>query len=277
MPVIKSVKLRRTLGMHVSGNEMKDISRKFPNKDVSNADKHLKKDVDRIAKTINHTEKDKCHEMANFLISVKGTYYYTDAVKKAINEYVIKHACSKKAKDAIIKYTGSEFVRLNYFLRESLPLNGSLQEIVDGLNEVYAKNVNSDYVLKTFRGGPNKTHLSKAKEGDIITVKGYLSTSRDVEVAKMFTMLDFGVVFNSNAKGELDIIFGKSHCDISGLSKHKYEQEELYPHGVTFRKVFQCNHKNITINVLEEVSGELGDARSEELRKTKGIQRSHSF
>ncbi len=277
MPVIKSVKLRRKLGMHMSGNEIKDITRKSPNKDMSNADKSLKKDIDRIAKTINHTEKDKCHEMANFLISVKGTYYYTDTVKKAINEYVIKHVCSKKAKDAIIKYTGSEFVRLNYFLRTGLPLNGTLQEIVDGLNEVYAKNTNSDYVLKTFRGVSHKTELSKAKEGDIITIKGYLSTSRDVKVAKMFTTLDFGVILNSNAKGELDIIFGKNHCDISGLSEHKDEQEELYPHGAKFRKVFQCNHENVTINVLEEVSEELGDAHSGENRKTKEIQRSHSF
>ncbi|EHB8454738.1 TPA: hypothetical protein G8431_004455 [Salmonella enterica] len=133
MSVINSVYLRRTLGMHVSGNEMKDISRRYPNGDVSNADKYFKRHVNRILKTINHTKKDKCHEMADFLKCIKETCYYTPAVKRALNEYVIKHVCSGKAKDAIKKYTGEEYQNLNAFLRTGLPLDGTMQEIVEGL------------------------------------------------------------------------------------------------------------------------------------------------
>lgn len=294
MPVINSVCLRRTLGMHVSGNEMKDISRRYSNGNVNNGDAHFNKDVNRVVRTINYTKNSKCHEMADFLKSMKGTSYYTPAVKRALNEYVIRHVCSKKAKNAIKEYTGAVAVsqKLNHFLKTGLPLDGTMQEIVEGLNEVFSKNPNSDYVLKTFNGSPHKTRLSEVKEGETIVVKGYLSTSRDVNVAHYFMggfdIIDkfdfpFFVLPRLNTEGELNVIFGKSHCDISGLSVFKGEQEELYPHGVEFRKLFQCVHKGITINVLEEVSEDLGDFRSGDLRKVKSAffdnetQRFHSF
>ncbi|EER9981224.1 hypothetical protein AAET14_004440 [Escherichia coli] len=276
MPVINSVCLRGTLGMHVSGNEMKDISRRYSNGNVNNGDAHFNKDVNRVLRTINHTKKSKCHEMADFLKSMKGTSYYTPAVKRALNEYVIRHVCSEKAKNAIKEYTGAGHKNLNYFLKTGLPLDGTMQEIVEGLNEVFSKNPNSDYVLKTFNGSPHKTRLSEVKEGETIVVKGYLSTSRDVNVAhsfmEEFEEFEIFPVFalpTLNAEGELNVIFGKSHCDISGLSVFKREKEELYPHGVEFRKLFQCVHKGITINVLEEVSEDLGDFRSGDLRKVK--------
>ncbi|ENJ4210998.1 hypothetical protein AB1D78_004084 [Escherichia coli] len=292
MPVINSVCLRRTLGMHVSGNEMKDISRRYSNGNVNNGDVHFNKDVNRVLRTIRHTKKSKCHEMAEFLKSMKGTSYYTPAVKRALNEYVIRHVCSEKAINAIKKYTGAECQNLNYFLEAGLPLDETMQEIVEGLNEAFSKNPNSDYVLKTFSGSPHKTRLSEVKEGETIVVKGYLSTSRDVNVAHFFRVdiedfekIDFFplLALPTLAKGELNVIFGKSHSDISGLSVFKIEKEELYPHGVEFRKLFQCNHKGITINVLEEVSEDLGNFRSGDLRKVKSAffdnetQRFHSF
>lgn len=77
--------------MHVSGDEMKEISKKYPNGNVKNADKNLKRDVKRIANTINSTNKSKCHEMARFLTSIKGTCYYTSFVQKSLDNYAIKH------------------------------------------------------------------------------------------------------------------------------------------------------------------------------------------
>lgn len=42
MPIINSVHIRRMLGLHVSGNEMKEISRKYQSGNISYIDKYLK-------------------------------------------------------------------------------------------------------------------------------------------------------------------------------------------------------------------------------------------
>ncbi|HFV4884574.1 TPA: hypothetical protein ACH9PF_004592, partial [Escherichia coli] len=91
MPIINSVHIRRMLGLHVSGNEMKEISRKYQSGNISYIDKYLKRDIKRISKTINNTNKPKCHEMAKFLLILKDTCYYTSFSKKSLDEYVIKY------------------------------------------------------------------------------------------------------------------------------------------------------------------------------------------
>ena len=311
MSIINSVHLRRAFGMHVSGDEMKEISKKHPNGNVNNADKNLKKDVKRIANTINSTNKSKCHEMARFLTSIKGTCYYTSFVQKSLDNYAIKHGrnnesrtinknfnnheelnknanknieqsrqshiyinadsarknhssdseyanvfsnssnkneyanvFSNNAESAIRLYTGFEYKKLNKALRNSLPLNGTMQEIIDGLNEMFSKNPNFGSVLRTYRGVPHKTNLSDLKEGEVCTVKGYLSTSRDKNVANNF--------INGNSGGELNVIFGRNHCDVSKYSNYPHEKEELYPHGVKMRKLFQYDLGMLHINILEE-------------------------
>ena len=324
MSIINSVHLRRAFGMHVSGDEMKEISKKYPNGNVKNADKNLKRDVKRIANTINSTNKSKCHEMARFLTSIKGTCYYTSFVQKSLDNYAIKHGrniesrtinknfnnheelnnnanknigqsrqshisehrfnkknhsneheyanifsnssneseyttvssnssneheyanvFSKKAKSAIQLYTGCEYRQLNDALRNSLPLNGTMQEIIEGLNEVFSKNPNFGSVLRTYRGVPHKTNLSDLKEGEVCTVKGYLSTSRNKDIANGF---------KGERGEELNLIFGRSHCDMSKYSEFPNEEEELYPHGVKMRKLFQYNLGGVHINILEELN-----------------------
>ncbi len=298
MSIINSVHLRRAFGMHVSGDEMKEISKKYPNGNVKNADKNLKRDVKRIANTINSTNKSKCHEMARFLTSIKGTCYYTSFVQKSLDNYAIKHGrniesrtinknfnnheelnnnanknigqsrqshiyehglnkknhsneheyanvFSKSAKSAIELYTGCEYRQLNDALRNSLPLNGTMQEIIKGLNEVFSKNPNFGSVLRTYRGVPHKTNLSDLKEGEVCTVKGYLSTSRNKDIANDF---------KGERGGELNVIFGRSHCDMSKYSELPYEEEELYPHGVKMRKLFQYDLGGVHINILEELN-----------------------
>ncbi len=298
MSIINSVHLRRAFGMHVSGDEMKEISKKYPNGNVKNADKNLKRDVKRIANTINSTNKSKCHEMARFLTSIKGTCYYTSFVQKSLDNYAIKHGrniesrtinknfnnheelnnnanknigqsrqshiyehgfnkknhsneheyanvFSKSAKSAIELYTGCEYRQLNDALRNSLPLNGTMQEIIKGLNEVFSKNPNFGSVLRTYRGVPHKTNLSDLKEGEVCTVKGYLSTSRNKDIANGF---------KGERGGELNVIFGRNHCDMSKYSKFPDEEEELYPHGVKMRKLFQYDLGGIHINILEELN-----------------------
>ncbi|HAV9130737.1 TPA: hypothetical protein JLE90_004809 [Escherichia coli] len=349
MSIINSVHLRRAFGMHVSGDEMKEIAKKYPNGNVKNADKNLKRDVKRIANTINSTHKSKCHEMARFLTSIKGTCYYTSFVQKSLDNYAIKHGrniesrtinknfsnhevlnnnsnknigqssqshiyehrfnkknhsneneyanvfsnssnnseyatvssnnsnnseyatvssnnsneneyanvfsnnsneneyvnvFSNNAKSAIRRYTGCEYSELNNALRNSLPINGSMQEIIDGLNEMFSKNPNFGSVLRTYRGVPHKTNLSDLKEGEVCTVKGYLSTTRDKNIANGFK----GV-----SGGELNVIFGENHCDISKYSHFANEEEELYPHGVKMRKLFQYDLGDVHINILEEL------------------------
>lgn len=298
MSIINSVHLRRAFGMHVSGDEMKEISKKYPNGNVKNADKNLKRDVKRIAKTINSTNKSKCHEMARFLTSIKGTCYYTSFVQKSLDNYAIKHGrniesrtinknfnnheelnnnvyknigqsrqshiyehglnkknhsneheyanvFSKSAKSAIELYTGYEYKQLNDALRNSLPLNGAMQEIIKGLNEVFSKNPNFGSVLRTYRGVPHKTNLSDLKEGEVCTVKGYLSTSRNKDIANGF---------KGKRGGELNVIFGRNHCDMSKYSKFPGEEEELYPHGVKVKKLFQYDLGGVHINILEELN-----------------------
>ena len=311
MSIINSVHLRRAFGMHVSGDEMKEISKKYPNGNVKNADKNLKRDVKRIANTINSTNKSKCHEMARFLTSIKGTCYYTSFVQKSLDNYAIKHGrniesrtinknfnnheelnnnanknigqsrqshiyehgfnkknhsneheyanvfsdssneheyanvFSKSAKSAIELYTGCEYRQLNDALRNSLPLNGTMQEIIKGLNEVFSKNPNFGSVLRTYRGVPHKTNLSDLKEGEVCTVKGYLSTSRNKDIANGF---------KGERGGELNVIFGRNHCDMSKCSEFPDEEEELYPHGVKMRKLFQYDLGGVHINILEELN-----------------------
>ncbi len=311
MSIINSVHLRRAFGMHVSGDEMKEISKKYPNGNVKNADKNLKRDVKRIANTINSTNKSKCHEMARFLTSIKGTCYYTSFVQKSLDNYAIKHGrniesrtinknfnnheelnnnanknigqshqshiyehgfnkknhsneheytnvfsdgsneheyanvFSKSAKSAIELYTGCGYRQLNDALRNSLPLNGTMQEIIKGLNEVFSKNPNFGSVLRTYRGVPHKTNLSDLKEGEVCTVKGYLSTSRNKDIANDF---------KGERGGELNVIFGRNHCDMSKYSEFPYEEEELYPHGVKIRKLFQYDLGGVHINILEELN-----------------------
>lgn len=298
MSIINSVHLRRAFGMHVSGDEMKEISKKYPNGNVKNADKNLKRDVKRIANTINSTNKSKCHEMARFLTSIKGTCYYISFVQKSLDNYAIKHGrniesrtinknfnnheelnnnanknigqgrqshiyehgfnkknhsneheyanvFSKRAKSAIELYTGCEYRQLNDALRNSLPLNGTMQEIIKGLNEVFSKNPNFGSVLRTYRGVPHKTNLSDLKEGEVCTVKGYLSTSRNKDIANGF---------KGERGGELNVIFGRNHCDMSKYSEFPDEEEELYPHGVKMRKLFQYDLGGVHINILEELN-----------------------
>ncbi|WP_250299291.1 ADP-ribosyltransferase [Escherichia coli] len=244
MPIINSVHIRRMLGLHVSGNEMKEISRKYQSGNISYIDKYLKRDIKRISKTINNTNKPKCHEMAKFLLILKDTCYYTSFSKKSLDEYVIKYGhgfvgntCnenipsppaatntptnnssehvnvyskktmnnfqkntggryknlnehanlySEKTIDALKRYTGSEYKELNDALRRGLPLDKKMWEIKKGLDEIFSKNPNDGFLLKTFRGVPRKTNLSDLKEGEIGIVKGYLSTSRNVNNARGF-------------------------------------------------------------------------------------------
>ncbi|ENY9402732.1 ADP-ribosyltransferase [Salmonella enterica] len=347
MSIINSTHIRRSLGLHVSSNEMKGITQKYPNGDIKNADKHLKRDIKRISNTINETDNlIKCHMMANFLKSIKDTNYYTPSVKKSLLEYTIKHgrdvirqSCNKskgnneseyanvggvataskgdyeneydnlsgvataskgdneneydnlssvatasksdneneydnlssvatasksdneneyantysaKAICALEKYTGTGYLELNNALRNSLPLDGTMQEVIKGLNEIFAKNPDFGSLLKTFRGVSHKTNLSALKEGEIEVIKGYLSTSRDVNVANNFRGMD---------GEELNIFFGKSHCDLSKKSKYPFEQEELYPHGIKVRKLFQHDLGKMRINIFEEVTKESTSVR----------------
>ncbi|EAB4961044.1 hypothetical protein EG494_19110 [Salmonella enterica] len=330
MSIINSTHIRRSLGLHVSSNEMKGIIQKYPNGDIKNADKHLKRDIKRISNTINETNKlIKCHMMANFLKSIKDTNYYTPSVKKSLLEYTIKHgrdvirqSCNKskgnneseyanvggvataskgdyeneydnlsgvatvskgdneneyantysaKAICALEKYTGTGYLELNNALRNSLPLDGTMQEVIKGLNEIFAKNPDFGSLLKTFRGVSHKTNLSALKEGEIEVIKGYLSTSRDVNVANNFRGM---------GGEELNIFFGKSHCDLSKKSKYPFEQEELYPHGIKVRKLFQHDLGKMRINIFEEVTKESTSVRKTgaalDLATEKEIPKTHN-
>ncbi|ELY5855635.1 hypothetical protein SNN70_004258, partial [Cronobacter malonaticus] len=163
--------------------------------------------------------------------------------KNHSNEHEYANVFSKNAKSAIQLYTGCEYRQLNDALRNSLPLNGTMQEIIEGLNEVFSKNPNFGSVLRTYRGVPHKTNLSDLKEGEVCTVKGYLSTSRNKDIANGF---------KGERGEELNVIFGRNHCDMSKYSEFPNEEEELYPHGVKMRKLFQYDLGGVHINILEE-------------------------
>ncbi len=170
------------------------------------------------------------HEYANIFNNSSNESEYTTVSSNSSNENEYANVFSKNAKSAIKLYTGCEYRQLNDALRNSLPLNGTMQEIIEGLNEVFSKNPNFGSVLRTYRGVPHKTNLSDLKEGEVCTVKGYLSTSRNKDIANCFK----GV-----RGGELNVIFGRNHCDMSKYSEVPGEEEELYPHGVKMRKLFQ--------------------------------------
>ncbi|WP_215256521.1 ADP-ribosyltransferase, partial [Escherichia coli] len=170
---------------------------------------------------------------------------YTTVSSNSSNEHEYANVFSKNAKSAIQLYTGCEYRQLNDALRNSLPLNGAMQEIIEGLNEVFSKNPNFGSVLRTYRGVPHKTNLSDLKEGEVCTVKGYLSTSRNKDIANGF---------KGERGEELNVIFGRNHCDMSKYSQFPNEEEELYPHGVKMRKLFQYDLGGVHINILEELN-----------------------
>ncbi|HAG1892142.1 TPA: hypothetical protein G8W59_004206 [Salmonella enterica] len=364
MSIISSFNVRRMMGLHISGDEMKSITNKYQNGNVSNADKSIKRDIKRISNTINNTNKPKCHEMAKFLTSIKNTSYYTSTVKKSLDQYIIKHGtdvieqnpnkssnineseylnarenslitkvsnnnecenmnpvfnnnldkheyanlgystsikengnnhensisssakniylsggeyaniCSARANDALQQYTGNTYKELNNALRNNLTLRGTMQEIKKGLDEIFAKNPNFGSLLKTFRGVPHKTNISHLKEGEIIEISGFLSTSRDIKVAN-----DFASGIDNSMDGELNIIFGMNHKDVSSVSLYPFEQEELYPHGTKFMKLFQHDIDGVRVNILEEVSNNLTDVNKNiealDLSAGKEAQKTH--
>ncbi|EGU39834.1 exoenzyme T [Vibrio ichthyoenteri ATCC 700023] len=161
------------------------------------------------------------------------------------------HILSKNAIDAIDYYTGGfEYRKLNSALRENLPLNDEMLKVISGLNELFTKKTSTDRIIKTFRGVFVETDLSHINEGDTVEIKGYLSTSRLLKVANLF----MGDESENKGKAELNIIFGKSSYYIAEHSRCDYEEEELYPHGLKLKKVFQYHDGKKQLNVLEEVA-----------------------
>lgn len=174
-----------------------------------------------------------------------GKYTYINKNKSATHEYA--NLCSIKSIEALQKYTNEYYSYLNNALRNDLPQDRwpqKIQEVKEGLDEIFTKSTNTGSVIKTYRGVPFKTNLSYLKKGEIGTVKGYLSTSRSATKAH---------IFRRNG-GEFNIILGKNGRDIAGESTFPEEQEVLYPDGTKLRKLFHYDVNGVRNNVLEEVS-----------------------
>lgn len=176
---------------------------------------------------------------------IPGKYTYINKNKSATHEYA--NLCSTKSIEALRKYTDEYYSYLNNALRNDLPQDRwpqKLQEVKEGLDEIFTKSTNTGFVIKTYRGAPFKTNLSYLKDGEIGTVKGYLSTSRSTIKAHRF---------RQNGE-EFNIIFGKNGRDIAEESTFPEEQEVLYPAGTKLRKLFHNDVGGVRVNVLEEVS-----------------------
>ncbi|WP_080171841.1 ADP-ribosyltransferase [Salmonella enterica] len=183
---------------------------------------------------------------------IPGKYTYINKNKSATHEYA--NLCSPKSIEALKKYTQGYYSDLNDALRCALPQDRwpqKIQEVKEGLDEIFTKSTNTGSVIKTYRGSPLKTNLSYLKEGETGTVKGYLSTSRSVIKAHKF-----------RGEGEeFNIIFGKNGRDIAGESTFPEEREVLYPAGTKLRKLFHHDVGRMRMNVLEEVSEAPGSDR----------------
>ncbi|EDA8242571.1 hypothetical protein A4I99_23480 [Salmonella enterica subsp. enterica serovar Reading] len=176
---------------------------------------------------------------------IPGKYTYINKNKSATHEYA--NLCSSKSIEALREYTDEYYNYLNNALRNYLPQDRwpqKIQEVKEGLDEIFTKSTNTGSVIKTYRGAPFKTNLSYLKEGEIGTVKGYLSTSRSTIKAHRF---------RQNGE-EFNIIFGKNGRDIAEESTFPEEQEVLYPDGTKLRKLFHYDVNGVRNNVLEEVS-----------------------
>ncbi|ECC3382632.1 hypothetical protein AH775_18755 [Salmonella enterica subsp. enterica serovar Give] len=183
---------------------------------------------------------------------IPGKYTYINKNESTTHEYA--NLCSTKSIEALQKYTNEYYNYLNNALRNDLPQDRwpqKIQEVKEGLDEIFTKSTNTGSVIKTYRGVPFKTNLSYLKEGEIGTVKGYLSTSRSAIKAH---------IFRQNGE-EFNIIFGKNGRDIAGESIFPEEMEVLYPVGTKLRKLFHHDVGGVRVNVLEEVSEVPGSDR----------------
>ncbi|EEA7255024.1 hypothetical protein TX45_004111 [Salmonella enterica subsp. enterica] len=183
---------------------------------------------------------------------IPGKYTYINKNKSATHEYA--NLCSIKSIEALREYTDEGHKYLNSALRHDLPQelwSQKIQEVKKGLDEIFTKSTNTGSVIKTYRGAPFKTNLSYLKQGEIGTVKGYLSTSRSTIKAHRF---------RQNGE-EFNIILGKNGRDIAEESKFPEELEVLYPAGTKLRKLFHNDVGGVRVNVLEEVPEAPGSDR----------------
>jgi hypothetical protein len=144
---------------------------------------------------------------------------------------------------AVRQYTCQYFIGMNTALREptshfaSDPYYGNL---IAKTTSALAKLAKRQYhVGPTFRGMYGVTPHSQLKEGDTITERAFMSTSKHIDVAKDFAVLD-----TDRNPPTLVYTFGKSCASIQGCANNQTEKELIYPPNTQFKTVFaQANHE----------------------------------
>lgn len=145
---------------------------------------------------------------------------------------------TKKEKDALIDYAGSEFQRLNSSLRSG-KLSKKDQETVDALDSALAKSkLTKDTTLhadsQLFRAADIPAVNAALKEGNLegleFTDKGFVSTTKDKNIARNFQRSEGSRLFIINAPK------GTKAGDISSLgATFAKENETLLARDTTFK------------------------------------------
>jgi len=148
---------------------------------------------------------------------------------------------------AIYKYANDAYVGMNTALRDPnsnharndfyLSLN---EQAVSALQKL-AKEPGNGFGL-TFRGLHGKTEHAKLEEGDVLTEKAFMSTSKNANIAKGFALKD-----HEGNHGTMLYNFGSSKASIVGQAKNSGEEEILYRPGTQFKVLFSEKEHETTV------------------------------
>ncbi|MEO3956913.1 ADP-ribosyltransferase [Chromobacterium piscinae] len=147
-------------------------------------------------------------------------------------------------RNAINFYTGhGNYEEFNNRLRKGEPLAEIQKKHDSELQMAFARRPLHE-LSKTYRGyvttetKQSKTELLQLRRGETVSDSAFLSTTRDLNVAREFEKPRKEIPDGHDAIRHEVIIFGKSGLDISTASRFAKEQEVLYNRGTVFTRLF---------------------------------------
>lgn len=137
---------------------------------------------------------------------------------------------------AIYEYANDAFVPMNNALRDTQSKHARNAYYVDlnkqATNALKKLSTEQNHFGLTFRGITGN-HLAHLKEGDTMTEKGFMSTSKNANISKGFAVKD-----HEGNHGTMLYAFGKGGANILGQAKNSGEEEVLYSPGAQFKVLF---------------------------------------
>ncbi|MCX8957243.1 hypothetical protein EHW65_08155 [Erwinia psidii] len=150
-------------------------------------------------------------------------------------------------------YTNGSYVGLNKALRNNEEMNKGDSLIHSGMSSYFYMHTNNK-LIKTFRGTDSRDAFSDISENSSGHDAGYLSTSKKLDVATLFSKGDDFPAKNSDRN--ISIVFGNSGLDVSELSIEGEDEDEiLYKSNTEMDVLFaEVDKHGVNKRVLHESS-----------------------